>query len=292
MALKFKAWGLDGSLTSFTNFPTWNGNGVQQATASLDPAIRGDRADVVQIGGSAALRIRRHAGDPIAGFGKRTELVPNDFAQIANWTGWAGFNANETTRWYRISFMIPSTTDLGGYGRLNGYWAIVSQIHQVEDTTPADTQGNPTMAIECDANSIWIRRNRDADPTSTVFNADVHQELLSLWPMQRDVWFDVVIQVKWSWTTLGFLKMWLNDRLIFSETGVANTPNNHPDRGGGGNYLKMGIYHGLDKEFEVYHRGAIIGDYQSTWAEMHPENPASLELPMLSHAGGSLPFST
>lgn len=288
MGYKFKAWGLDGSLTAFTDFPTWNGNGIQQATATLDPGVRGDRVDTVSIDGANALRIRRHEGDPIAGFGKRTELVPNDYSQVADWTDVGGFNVNESIRWYRVKFMIPAHVDLSGFGRDTGYWAIVTQIHQDEDSSPQDTIRPPTMAIECNTSQLWVRRNRDANPTSTVYDAAVHSELLVTWPMVRDTWFDVVIQVKWSWTTLGFLKIWLNNRLIFSEVGRPNTPNNHPSRGGGGNYLKMGIYEGIDREFEVFHRGAIIGDYASTWAEMHPENPATQELPFLTMRGAGL----
>lgn len=286
MGLKFKAWGPDGSLAAFTDFPTWNGNGVQQATATLEAAVRGDRADTVSIDGANALRVRRHEGDPIAGNGRRTELVPNDYSQIADWTDVGGFNVNETTRWYRVKFMVPGHVDLSRFGPGTGYWAIVTQIHQVPDASPADTQGNPTMAIECNEDSVWIRRNRDATATSTVYNADIHTELLTRWPMARDTWFDVVIQVKWSWTTLGFLKIWRDNRLVYAESGVPNTPNNHPSRGGGGNYLKMGIYEGYDQDFEVFHRGAIIGDYAATWAEMHPESPSPQELPMLTMRGG------
>ncbi|MBI1397063.1 MAG: hypothetical protein GC151_13890 [Betaproteobacteria bacterium] len=290
MAFKFKAWGLDGSLGSFLDFSSFNGNGVQVSTSSLDADTRGDRVDTVIADGYNALRVRRHEGDPMAGSGHRTELVPGDYSQDYDWTTYSGYDANESVRWYRVCFLVPSSVDLSNLDWIDdaGNWLIPFQLHQVPDTGET---GTPAFAIRASETELWIRRNVDTSQPPATYNTDIHDQRIVAWPMARDTWHDIVIHVRWSYSTAGFMHIWLNRRLIYTETGVANCPNNHPDRGGGGQYPKMGIYEGPDREMEILHRGLIIGDYAATWSDMYPEEASPVELPMIAARGARLASS-
>jgi hypothetical protein len=52
----------------------------------------------------------------------------------------------------------------------------------------------------------------------------------------RNVWYDFVVHVRWSWDADGFYEVWLNGRRLFQDTG----PNLY---WGQGVYLKLANYH-------------------------------------------------
>jgi hypothetical protein len=288
MTILFNKFGLAGTLSSYQDFPTWNGNGIQGPTT--DPNVQvavGDRANIVTIGNEKALVIKRYAGDPQAGSGYRTELVPDINSHIADWVGeGVGFaTIADSIRQYRVCFAIPSTQDITWVGDLTSPSCNLAQIHQISDDTPADTEGlQPTFAIQIRRNPqkiyrLAVLRNIDPNPTTTVANPALHSVESCSWPFSFDTFYDIHVAVKWSYTTLGYLYLYLNRRLIFSSVGVCNTPNNSPARGGGGNYLKLGAYESLDYDFTVLHRGCIVSD-GANFAEMYPELPAAQARPL------------
>lgn len=299
MGYKFKAWALDGSLNSYLDFDVWNGNGTQESTAVLSEATRGDRVDTVVEDGYNALRVRRYAGDPIAGNGKRTELVPNEYSHIYDWVGEAeaGADANDAIRQYRCCVKIPTSFPIEVIDGTSGSWFLPMQLHQVPDTSPADTAGlNPTLSLQLRKNTDrypigrwrWaIVRNTDPTATVTAYNEALHANEVCSWPFVAGQWEDVhIVCAPWSYSSAGNMTVYRNRRPVFVEAGAGNCPNNAPSRGGGGMYCKMGLYTYFDHDFEVYHRGIIIGDHESTFADMYPEldNAVPLErvLPSLA----------
>lgn len=297
MGLIFKAWGLDGSLQSLNDFARWHGNGVQDDIENVTPEILGDRSELVHEDGAAAVVMRRHAGDPIAGFGKRTEFAANGgYSHLHDWVGEgvAGADAARAVRWYRTTFKTAPGFPTA-FLASSGSWCILTQIHQVEDDSPADTVGNPSLQIGLSQDGFGrvvfiIRRNIDTDPTSTVYVKNTHTQEIVTWPYREDEWQDILIQARWSYSSAGYCTIYRNRRPIFIETGAPNTPNNSPARGGGGNYDKFGIYTSEDAEMEVYQRGIIIGDHAATFADMYPELPGAVPLERVSGpvaAGGA-----
>lgn len=291
MAYKFKAWGLDGSLSHYTDFYNWNGNGVQQVTSTVDPAVVDDRADVVTLDGYPALRMRRYAGDPLAGSGRRTELVPNEYSQIYDWVGEGvgGASVDNAVRWYRYCFMVPSGFPLSYLSTTQGVSHVIfGQLHQVADTSPADTQGlGPALSINATVDAYgkyWFTITRNVDPTDTVTVLDysVHAKNVVRWPLRFDVWQDVMIQTRWAYSSNGYCTVYLDRRPIFVEASGVSCPNNSPARGGSGNYPKMGIYTSADVDMTLYHRGLIVGDHEATFADMYPELDGAVPLERVS----------
>jgi len=300
MGYRFKAWGLDGTLSSFQDFDVWNGNGVQQATTTVADTVVGDRADVISVDGRNALRIRRYAGDLVAGNGKRTELVPDEYSHIHDWVGEAevGASADHAIRQYRCLVRVPPEFQIELLDGTSGSWFIVMQLHQVPDDSPADTQGlTPALSLQIRKNtdrypsSAWrwaVVRNIDPDATVTVYDAALHMQEVCSWPFVAGRWEDVhVVCAPWSYSSAGNMKVYHNRRPVFVETGAGNCPNNAPSRGGGGMYCKLGLYTYFDLDFEVQHRGLVIGDHEATFADMYPELDGAVPLERVSGPVGS-----
>jgi len=273
MALIFNAWGPAGTLTSVDDFDRYQGNGEQEDTPFTTAANR------VELVGDY-LRIRRVAGDAEAASGNRTEVLSLDETQVADWTSEAGFDVNEATRWYRSRFRVPSdfpTDFLSG----SGEFVLLHQLHVRPDSNDAGTSPSLSVQIKRDTYGrlrYALIRNAGAD-AQQVSNNNVE---IASWRFRAGEWQDILTHVKWSWTTEGNMTVYLNRRPILVETGVMNTVNNAPSRGGGGLYPKIGIYTSADLGMTVDHSGLIVGDYQSSFAEMHPEAPAAAPLERVS----------
>jgi hypothetical protein len=98
----------------------------------------------------------------------------------------------------------------------------------------------------------------------------------------------VLVYARWSYTSLAAMTVWLNRRPILVESGVLNCSNNAPSRGGGGLYPIIGVTGSNDVAMDSYHRGILVGDYQSSFAEMHPEDSATVPLERVSGPVGAL----
>lgn len=288
MGYRFKVWGEDGSLASFRDFYVFQGNGVAESTAAVSSEIVGDRADVIQEDGAHALRIRRYASDPtVSGF--RTELTANEYSQILDWSGEdvEGAVDDNARRQYRMKFKVPeqSLALLSGAG---APFLIVAQLHQVPDTSPADTAGlSPTLSIQLRFDAygrlrMAIVRNLDTTPTVTTPDPSLQAAEWVSWPYRLGTWEDIHVDVAWSYSSLGHMTIYRNRRPVLVEAGAANCPNNSPARGGGGMYPKIGCYMAPPADFRVYHRGLIVGDHAATFADMYPELAGAVPLERVS----------
>lgn len=289
MGMIFKSWGLDGSLVGMTDFWRVQTNGYVGDTGLIGPSTLGDRVVLVQEDGYSALLTKLYDGDPETALGLRTEIVPNDYADILDWVGESvpGATEDDAKRRYRIACKVPSQ-DLSGQLAAGTKHLLVFQLHQVPDKSPADTAGgNPALALHITYDGwgrLWwvVRRNVDPTETITVADGSIQQRRTSCWPFRFDVWEDIHVEVGWSYSSLGYMSIWRNRRPVFVEVGAVNCPNNSPARGGSGIYAKAGCYLYPPQDFRVYHRGIIIGDKDATFADMYPELDGAVPLERVS----------
>lgn len=278
MTAFFKSWGLDNSL-QVTDFASLQSNGVigNPASVHLIGPDGNQRCKRVTVDGYPALEITVLPTDTITAFGHRTELIPatttggttTDTVGIADWGG-----ADATKqRWYRVQFKIPKFDT--SWLNINGSYLIVTQLHQQPDTSPADEVANPPLHFEIRDGTLQLTNISCAQTVTTSSNRTI-RTLLTL-PLEFDKWYDFVVNVQWSWTTLGKIKVWKDRKLIYHDISAPNCVNNSGSRGGGGNYAKLGIYTGYplsnytSQTLKIYHRGMVVGDENSSFADMYPE---------------------
>lgn len=285
MASFFKSWGLDGSL-KVTDFSTLHSNGVAGFPSSVhgvgeDGNMRCNR---VNIDGYQALEMLVTPLDASTSNGHRTELVPSisagssttDYVGISDWGG--GYTNQE--RWYRIAFMIPEFDT--SWLNSSGTFMVVAQLHQSPDATPSDTVSNPPLHFEVKPNSLDIVSIACTDEV-TNSNNRIIRKLLSL-PLEFNKWYDFVINVKWSWTTLGKIKIWQDRKVIYHDIYAPNCANNAVARGSAGNYMKFGIYTAYpvslftNQTLRVFHRGVVVGNETATFSDMYPELPNAVAI--------------
>lgn len=296
MGVLFKSWGLDGSL-AVDSFSSLHSDGLVGSPISVHGvgANGNHHAARVDLDGGQAICMRVLQTDAIAASGHRTELVPatanysgvTDYVGIADWGG--AFSTQE--RWYRVQFKIPEFDT--SFLENSATWMVVAQLHQDPDTTPADTVANPLIAWHVTGSTIQVMNV--ASSAQVTNNSNKVTRLLYEAPLVFNTWYDFVINVKWSWTTLGKVSIWHDLRKVYSETGVMNCANNTVARGSDGNYAKFGAYtkHPLSdytgQDLIVYHRGMIVGDESTVFADMYPERPGATELPPWLLYSGLLP---
>lgn len=285
MASFFKSWGLDGSL-KVTDFSSLHSNGLTGNPTSVHGVgeAGNQRCNRIIVDGHQALEMVVFPTDASAASGHRTELLPatttggtsTDFVGIADWGG-----ADATKqRWYRVMFKIPKF-DTSWLANPNSYM-LVAQLHQEPDTTPADEVSNPPLYFEIRQDTLQITNVSCAQQVTTSSNRTFRT--LATLPLKFDEWYDFVINVQWSWTTLGKIRIWKDRKLIYHDVAAPNCANNTTGRGSNGNYAKFGIYTGYplttytNQTLKVYHRGMIVGNETATFADMYPELPNAIAI--------------
>lgn len=152
---------------------------------------------------------------------ERTELkvVGSGDAAIIGNEYWYGFSVFLPTSW------VPDAIQ-----------EIVGQLQSGKD--PGDIGGrNPTLIFATDGGNWRIVNRSDPRPITTDKEGRAERTLY-LEPYVTNEWTDWVINVRWSYESNGFLKIWKNGVLIVDTTG----PNCYNDARGP--HFKMGIYKG------------------------------------------------
>jgi hypothetical protein len=171
--------------------------------------------------GKYALKSFLDSGAPTSEERERTELKvleSGDAAVIGN-EYWYGFSIFLPTSW------VPDTIQ-----------EILGQLQSGKD--PGDIEGrNPTFIIATDGENWRIVNRSDPRPITTDKEGRAERTLY-VGPYVTDEWTDWVINVRWSYESDGFLKIWKNGVLIVDATG----PNCYNDAKGP--HFKMGIYKG------------------------------------------------
>lgn len=282
MALEINTWGPAGTLHSIYDFSGFNGMGILDLIANVDPSILAGRVGLVEEDGAPAVRIRHYAED-ITTLGHRTEVAIDNYSGIYDWVGEAvpGATENASRKWYRWGVKIPPQ-DLSYLSGVGGPFFLVGQLLPVPDDSPADTGGGqPALALHVRIDAYgryrWaISQNHPTDATYT--GGDISHEVAS-WPFRFNEWQDIVVHVDpWSYSSAGNMTVWRNRRQVFKETNQPNGHNNSPARGGAGFWAKIGCYGAPNVYMEAIHRGFIIGDHASSFSEMHPDQPGAVAL--------------
>jgi hypothetical protein len=277
----FSKFGPAGTLNGITDFTRIHVNGGTPLTSEVTAEMLGDRCVLETVGGYPAFRMKHHTGDALAASGRRTELVRESYSGIYDWVGEGvpGASTDDAIKEYRPEFMVPKQ-DLSW---LSSSFAIVWQLHQTPDDD--DTAGlNPALSqqIKMDAYGRlrWaLVQNFDTDETVTVNDPTKHTVEVASWPFKFDTWECPHIKAHpWAYSSNGNLTVYRNRHPVLVRMGTANCPNNTPARGGDGIYFKFGIYMGVDRDFEIFHRGEVAVDHEGTFAEMYPEITGAIPL--------------
>jgi hypothetical protein len=114
------------------------------------------------------------------------------------------------------------------------HWELLSQFHCNPDKE--DEHPNPALSITIKpgSNRFTISSKSDSNKVSTL--ATVSSRSWDGGPVSTDGWIDWVVNVKWSHSSDGFLKVWRDGKLMVEYKG----PNLYNDELGP--YFKMGIY--------------------------------------------------
>lgn len=219
--------------------------------------------------GETVLRMTRFVADERNPNGAKTQLTPGSttvspvvYDPITNWSGSTDgvLNAN-SRRWYRFKMMLPVGYQFEEWSVPPGkQCAVYFQIHDRADTSPQDAEFSPTM---------WLIGNPDGTHSFNVSSATATQTTGANFTVRQTATFrfvpgvpvEFVIYAKWAFDATGALKIWKDRRLVWDESGVVNTYNNDPARGGGGNMAMITCYTNDDAyDRTIYHWGLQIGD--------------------------------
>lgn len=164
-----------------------------------------------------------------------------------------------TERWYGFGFMIPSD------------WSSTRDninLFQIHDRADVDESGfrNPTFYMEIDpANHIKVFNAYDADRVTSppsvrpTANVDYVRRQLAEFTIVRDQWTYFALNVRWAGDDSGFMNIWKDGELLFSESDHINTYNDIR-----GPYFKAGTYaSGLSTGWTAlssYSTGVVVGD--------------------------------
>lgn len=295
MALEINNWGSTGTLASIYDFSAFNGMGIQDFLPNVSTEILSTRVELVEDDGAPAVRFRHYEGDTTT-LGHRTEVSIDNYSGIHDWVGEGvpGATENAAKKWYRFGVKIPPQ-DLSYLSGVGGPFFLVAQLLPVPDEDPADTGGGqPALAVHVRLDAYgryrWaLSQNHPTDATYT--GSDISHEVAS-WPFRFDHWQDIIVNADpWSYSSAGNMTVWINRRPVFIERSQPNGHNNSPARGGAGFWPKIGVYGAPNVYMEAIHRGCIIGDHASSFAEMHPEISNAVPLERVSGpvaAGGFL----
>lgn len=235
--------------------------------------------------GETVCRMVHRASDPSTPAGPKTQLAPAfTTANRDPITNWAGQSASR--RWYRIKFMLPADhvweTWHGNSQRL-----VVFQIHDTVDTSPADYDASPSLWIIAKPDgTLWLELTSCNATQTTSDNFTVRAPYR--FKVVPGVPIELVFHIKWAWDNTGSMEIWQDRRKVYFESGIANTLNHDPARGGAGNFAILSVYCSADLiDRTVYHWGIQIGDESyATYNDFAAACGAGSELELAIATGG------
>lgn len=158
-------------------------------------------------------------------------------------------------QWYRFRVLIPkNSTDLVTR-------CLVAQWHGTPDQNLGEVLRSPVLGIEMRGKEFIIRKchsnirvqlnNSRTNNKKRLYRSSEFAE--------RNVWHDIVVNVKWSWENDGYCHVWIDGHQVVDYTG----PIGYNDVRGP--YFKSGIYRDSVPEahivyFDGYRRGADAAD--------------------------------
>lgn len=162
--------------------------------------------------GNTAVRYEVRQAEPKTSGSKRSEL-----------TG-PGFGGN-LEQWIGLSVYPPSND---GYSNLKQDQSVI-QFHQNQDN------GIPPAALWISSGNWLLQHTNTGSPGAPPATGKAGNAYEKIAPVLPDQWNDIVIHIKWSANTDGFVQVWLNGKLT---TDVKNIITGYAT----GNYMKLGLY--------------------------------------------------
>ena len=156
---------------------------------------------------------------------------------------------------------------------------LVFQCHGKPDFSLGETWRSPPLSFSIDGDSMFWRNRWDPKPVTIDNNPRPEGGSEKIWIGSMDSsnkgrWIDFVLNIKWSYESDGFLKIWKDGKVIVDRKG----PNSYNDRGGVKGPL-FGIYKWTWQKKPsnvtqriVYHDEVRVGDASSSYNEVSPPN--------------------
>ena len=203
-----------------------------------------------------------------------------------------------------------NTEDIGMFKLSNEYWIgfsvffpsnweadvldnqeLVLQFHGIPDLSLGEPYRPPPLALDIRGDKLrWVSR-WDPKPLSigSTPYPDGGREIVWEEDITKGKWIDFVMNIRWSYESDGFLKIWKDGTPVVDRVG----PNAYNDKGGTNGPL-FGIYKWLWQKEEpsrifqriVYHDEVRVGDSSSSYDEVAPlgapkntNQPAQLTTP-------------
>lgn len=175
--------------------------------------------------------------------------------------------------WLGFSIYVPSSYSWPSkYNKLpdgQGEWQLFWQFHGIQD--PCDTPGlNPNIGGFLDTGDstpgyvVSIKGdNRECITKSYVRNTSQTTPALT-----KGAWHDIIMNVKFSYSSSGFYRLWLNGKQVVNDSGMNCYKQTK------GPYFIMGPYGHMEKATTLYYDEIRVGDQNSSYAEVAPKGSA------------------
>ena len=162
--------------------------------------------------GNGSLRFELRKSDSKLGY--RTELGQQPGKEKEGWYGFSNFFPKEFTK-----DPIPE---------------VIAQFNSKPDLDKGEAWRSPPLALAILNDRFVLEMRNDA---SVITKGQPKMTRLDLGPVDKAVWNDWVIHVKWAWDNTGILEIWKNNKLVVNRKNLPNCYNDatYP-------YFKTGIY--------------------------------------------------
>lgn len=188
-------------------------------------------------------KVTLHPRDPPTSLGLRSEFATNS-------------ERLETERWYSWAYLVPNVWEPGT--------VVISQIHDSPDVGEYASHG-PTLTFAAQANGM-VRISNSYDRNAVTTPSSYETRELASYSLELGQWTNIVLHARWSAGDTGFLDIYKDGALIFSERDHPNTFNDAH-----GPYFKQGLYAHSPFGPEprtLYSSGLMIGDAGESLASM------------------------
>ena len=162
--------------------------------------------------GSGALRFELRKSDSKLGY--RTELGQEPGTDKEVWYGFSNFFPKEYTK--------------------DPIAEIIAQFNSRPDLNKGEAWRSPPLALGIMNDRFILDMRSDAN---AITKGQPKMTRLDLGPVDKEVWNDWVIHVKWAWDNTGILEIWKNNKLVVSRKNMPNAYNDATFP-----YFKTGIY--------------------------------------------------
>lgn len=156
--------------------------------------------------------------------------------------------------------------------------AILFQIHEAKDTD--DIAHNPPAALQTTVataqhlGDAWEFVQRHDPAELTTVNAPNERYLWKRRGIEFGRWVRWAYHVRWAYDATGFIRLYKDDRLLYTADNIGTTFNDDVSRGGAaavraktGNYPPAGLGTGVQSRV-VYVSGIVKGDASSSYQEV------------------------